>query len=351
MFRGQPFEGIGRGISPQAHGGDLGELDAPLGVGATCLIQLAAGLELFPRESPDRFEHRVAWSGRMVELSEETRVHQRRYAIDRIGGSIRRPRDRLNCRQGEPADEDTEAAEQRLIVRRQEVVAPGDGVAHGALAVVAIPGAAGQQAQPVVQARQDDLGRQGADPVGGELDRQGQTVQAADDVGDDRRVVGGQGKARIGRAAPVGQRVRSHRTSATWVRSLVAFAAGIGSGATGTTCSPERRSTTRLVARMVRFGQAGRRRASDGPASTTCSRLSRTSNRRRSSIVSASWSTGDSPTIARGSSDWMIVGITSAGSRIAWSVTRQRPSGNVRPDSRRRQGQGSSCRLRQDRSG
>ena len=70
------------------------------------------------------------------------------------------PCDGLRRLQREAAGEDGEAAEEGLLVGGQEVVAPGDRVAHGALARGAVARPAGQQRQAVVQAGQEGRRRQ-----------------------------------------------------------------------------------------------------------------------------------------------------------------------------------------------
>src|SRR5262249_39594023 len=59
---------------------------------------------------------------------------------------------------------------------------------------------------------------------------------------------------------------------------------GRRSGGTLTSCSPVRRSGTRLVARSFTFAVAPSSAPTDGAASSTCSKLSSTSSRRRSAI-------------------------------------------------------------------
>ena len=56
---------------------------------------------------------------------------------------------------------------------------------------------------------------------------------------------------------------------------------GRGRGPTGSSCSPLRRSTARLVTRIVSCGQAARRRPTSGAAPCTRSKPSRISRRRR----------------------------------------------------------------------
>src|SRR5262245_62018568 len=59
------------------------------------------------------------------------------------------PRDRFGRLQGETAGEDREAAEEGLLVGREQVVAPGDGVAHRLETGGGVAGTAGEEVQTV----------------------------------------------------------------------------------------------------------------------------------------------------------------------------------------------------------
>jgi hypothetical protein len=72
----------------------------------------------------------------------------------------------------------------------EEVVAPGDRVAHRAQAGRLVARAAGEQWQPAVEPLQERRRRQRVGTGGGELDGEGQSIHPPDDRGHRRRVVG-----------------------------------------------------------------------------------------------------------------------------------------------------------------
>ena len=56
------------------------------------------------------------------------------------------------CRlETEAPGEDRQAAKERLLSRAEQVIAPGDGIAHGLLASREVAAAAGQQEQALLQ--------------------------------------------------------------------------------------------------------------------------------------------------------------------------------------------------------
>jgi hypothetical protein len=71
-----------------------------------------------------------------------------------------------------------------LFGRVEEIVGPGDRVAQRLLTSGQIARPAGQQRQPLLQAGQEDVGGEMADPRRGQLDRQRQAVQTPTDLGD-----------------------------------------------------------------------------------------------------------------------------------------------------------------------
>jgi len=128
--------------------------------------------------------------------------------------------DRLGLVHAEAAGERGEPAEQHLLARRQQVVAPVHGRPQGALPAGAAPPGAGEQPQRVVQPDGDPVHRHRRDPPGGELDRQRQPVQARADRRHGGRVLLGEGERRVDRGGPLdeqpdrrelGQRVERRR--------------------------------------------------------------------------------------------------------------------------------------------
>src|SRR6266851_1595354 len=89
--------------------------------------------------------------------------------------------DGLPCLQGKSSDKDGEPLEESLLLLGEQVVAPGDSASQRPVTVGEIVGPGGQQVQRTLQAGEHGLRRQEADTGGGQLDRQGQPVQAAAD--------------------------------------------------------------------------------------------------------------------------------------------------------------------------
>ena len=110
-----------------------------------------------------------------------------------------------------------------------------------------------------------------------------------------------------------------------------ARAAAVGSGASGTRCSPDTFSSARQVQRIVSCGQVASIDAMSGTASRRCSRLSSTSSRSRSARNVRSRSRSGSPGVSGTLRRWAMVGSSMAGSRTGASATTTTPSGKVSP--------------------
>ena len=108
-----------------------------------------------------------------------------------VGGVRRVGPDRLGGIEREATDEDPKPPKQALLRVAEQVVAPSDRVAHGLLAQGQVPRAATEQGEPLLQALQQRRRRQGLDACRGQLDRERETVDAADDLGDHRHGFGG----------------------------------------------------------------------------------------------------------------------------------------------------------------
>jgi hypothetical protein len=81
--------------------------------------------------------------------------------------------------QRESPGEYREAREEPALDFRQELVAPRKGVAKRLLAGGGVARAAGEELQAAAEALQHSLGREQRDAGGGQLDREGQAVEAA----------------------------------------------------------------------------------------------------------------------------------------------------------------------------
>src|SRR5262249_50180635 len=94
------------------------------------------------------------------------------------------PAHRLCEARRETADEDRQLAEQRLLGRCKEVVAPRDGAAEGLQTCWRLAWSPGQYGQAAVESLQECLGRQKLRARRGELNRQWQPVQLSADGRD-----------------------------------------------------------------------------------------------------------------------------------------------------------------------
>jgi hypothetical protein len=130
--------------------------------------------------------------------------------------------------------------------------------------------------------------------------------------------------SRAARARSTNRRTASEAIDAS-TPGADAFVAS-ANGGTATTCSPERCSTSRLVARMVRPGLVVNRSGINGPASRRCSKLSRISSTRRSRRKSPNVSAAVRLPVSRTARTRAIVAAIRAGSRTAASGTNQTPS-------------------------
>ena len=125
-------------------------------------IPVAAGVELLQGELADRLQHpeaRLPLS--TLGLANEALVDERGERgknVEPVAGCI----SGLGRLQRPAAGEDRQPAKQRLLAGREQVVAPGDGVAQRLLARGQVAGAAGQQRQAPVQPRQQRRRRQHA---------------------------------------------------------------------------------------------------------------------------------------------------------------------------------------------
>ncbi len=90
-----------------------------------------------------------------------------------------------------------------LFLRRQQLVTPGDGIAHGLLPGRRVPLSSRQQRESVGQARENFPRRQDIDAGSGKLNRQGQSIQLPADLPDRRRVCLVERKLGADRACPL----------------------------------------------------------------------------------------------------------------------------------------------------
>ena len=179
--RGTPIDRRGAGA--------VGELEQPVGLAPPQGVLLTRSVESLPCELADRLEHPEALLAvRVGAAADEALVEQRRQRVEI------RVADRFGGVEGAAAAEDGEPGEQLLLVVVEQVVAPGDRRAQRRVALVGVAPAL-EQVEPLRDPLEQLLGAEELDPCRGELDREREAVEAADqlvhggrvsDVGADR---------------------------------------------------------------------------------------------------------------------------------------------------------------------
>ncbi len=119
-------------------------------------------------------------------------------AIDRVARAHG-----LRRLEGRSPGEHGQAAEDRPLRLGQQVVAPVDRRPQRLVPGDGGPAAAGQQAEPVVEAGRDLLDRERPDARGGELDGERDAVQATAELGDRARILVGQANDGLDRPGPL----------------------------------------------------------------------------------------------------------------------------------------------------
>jgi len=130
-------------------------------------------------------------------LLEQALLQQGRDALRDVEPRVAHGSHRFNRVDREAAGENRQASEERLLRRSEQVVAPGDRVAHRALAVGEIPRTTGEQTQPFGEVSQEGRWREDIQAGGGELDRERQTVKATAALGDRAQFIVSWGEVRI----------------------------------------------------------------------------------------------------------------------------------------------------------
>ena len=137
-----------------------------------------ASLEALERVFADRFQHQEALA---VNQPDQALLDER---LDDIEVGIADSPGRLEL---EASDEHAKRAKRPLLVLREEVVAPVDRRPHGRLPCRQVAGTSCQQIETAIESLGDLAGRHQLHPRGGQLQRQGQAVEAAADL--DHRLV------------------------------------------------------------------------------------------------------------------------------------------------------------------
>ncbi|MGH3837350.1 MAG: hypothetical protein ACRDSF_16860 [Pseudonocardiaceae bacterium] len=172
-------------------------------------VALSRAHQLSPGEVPDRLEQAVT-ALRLVDVSlDEGLVHQagediqHRVAIHDLAGA-----DALGRIEGETAGEHRQAAQQRALGIVEQLVAPCHRGLERLLAGQRGPAPAGEEAEPVVEGRGDPSRGHHANPGGGQLDGQGQTVEAPADLPHYLGVVALYGESRPHEGGPLHEQPR-----------------------------------------------------------------------------------------------------------------------------------------------
>ena len=116
---------------------------------------LTARCQLFQPIFAHRLQHSEA------ALAPRTILRPQQTHVRKLGNTVENPETLahgLGRLQREAADEDGQAPKQDLLVCRQQIVAPGNGVAHRPLARRHIPRPAGEQRQPLLQSGEHPAG-------------------------------------------------------------------------------------------------------------------------------------------------------------------------------------------------
>lgn len=145
-------------------------------------VGFAGGGQAFDSECTRRFEQPVAGRGAVEHLhqrlvDQRAEVVEHGPSVDDIAGG-----DLLRGRQREAAGERTEAAEDGLLVGRQQPVAPLERGAQCLLPCRRIAAAGGQQAEALVEARAHAFDAEQRHPRRGQLERQRNAVEFAADL-------------------------------------------------------------------------------------------------------------------------------------------------------------------------
>ena len=180
-------------------------------------------------------------------------------ATSRPAGRARRRRrgraaDGLDRLELEAAREDGEPAEQRLLVRLEQVVAPLQRGGEGVLARGRRAARAAQHAEAVVEPLRDRRRAERAQARRRELERERQAVEAEADARDVRRVALVEREARRRGARALDEQLARPRSAAARRGASSCSGSGISSDGTRNTTSPGTRSGSRLVATIVSCG-------------------------------------------------------------------------------------------------
>jgi len=165
------------------------------------VVRLASRGQLIETEFANGLQQRITWLvGRIGHRPDQAMIDQRLQGCHH--GLFALVADGQRSRKRHPSNKDTEVAEERLLISGEQVVTPFDRVGHRPEPGRLVPGPAGEQGQPLLQPGQDDRRSEQVAAGGGQLDGQGQPVQAGANLGNGWRGRLGQRDARVHRFRP-----------------------------------------------------------------------------------------------------------------------------------------------------
>jgi hypothetical protein len=127
--------------------GALGKLSERLGLPSADLIRRSTGCQLPHREGPDRLEHVEAQAARAGSIAggprDQAVVGEFEHGVQDTIAVVTAARDTPNLFDVEATIEDRKLLQQPLLVRWQELIAPGDRRFERLLTFGEIPGSAG----------------------------------------------------------------------------------------------------------------------------------------------------------------------------------------------------------------
>ncbi|HEX6553433.1 MAG TPA: hypothetical protein VF026_11780 [Ktedonobacteraceae bacterium] len=143
-------------------------------------------LQALPPVLADRLQHEQAWlTAGLLHLAQQVILQQHTHPIQDVASlQASRVGDGLDSLKRTAPSEDREPTEELLLGVGKQLVAPGDGRPHGLLAGGGVACAASEHLQGLAETGEQGLRREQPSACGGQLDRQGQPIQAQADFGN-----------------------------------------------------------------------------------------------------------------------------------------------------------------------
>ena len=170
----------------------FGERDIRARVAHPYEIALVALREAFERELADRDEHAESRLAVDLRLPHQAVLDESAEHVENVAGAelLGRAADLLDLREHPAAREDRQPREELALCGVQQIPAPGDRAAKGALSLRQITSGRGEHVEALAELRQHRLRREHLDARRRELDRERQPVEPVTDLGDGARVLG-----------------------------------------------------------------------------------------------------------------------------------------------------------------